>query len=291
MLPQFKWELDETMIPSKIMKLLYRSLAGWQDLFDDEFCGIVSVKFGNPSDGKFAYPADPAHTEANVEAKRKAERNLDRFWKFVDNECRKYTGAAQQKNIQRVLKEGGKLRRTGPWVEKSGSDGEDAPKDAYDFIPLSEVYHEPTKDITGNFDRLTNTSKSKNKTRGSGTASTEVGIKPSSNATESIQRSLYHVDKDSLIVFRTLFHQPNDGELPRTIRWTDIVSALTKLGFSAEQLQSSAWQFKPTIIKLNRGIQFHEPHPDDEVPLWLARRYGRRLERAYDWDGTMFRQK
>jgi hypothetical protein len=88
-----------------------------------------------------------------------------------------------------------------------------------------------------------------------------------------------------------LFHAPNDGELPRSIRWTEIRNALAKIGFAAEKLHGSAWQFSPTAIDLPRGIQFHEPHPNSEVPLVLARRYGARLARAYGWDGTMFRPK
>jgi hypothetical protein len=88
-----------------------------------------------------------------------------------------------------------------------------------------------------------------------------------------------------------LFLSPNDGELPRSIRWTEIRNALTKLGFAAEKLHGSAWQFTPTAIDLPRGIQFHEPHPNSEVLLVLARRYGARSMRAYGWDGTMFRPK
>jgi hypothetical protein len=88
-----------------------------------------------------------------------------------------------------------------------------------------------------------------------------------------------------------LFHAPNDGELPRSIRWTEIRNALTKIRFAAEKLHGSAWQFTPTTIDLPRGIQFHGPHPISEVPLVLARRYGTRLARAYGWDGTMFRPK
>jgi hypothetical protein len=74
-----------------------------------------------------------------------------------------------------------------------------------------------------------------------------------------------------MLVFRTLFYFKDDGELLRSVRWTDVVSTLTKIGFSAEKLHGSAWQFTPKKIALSREIQFHEPHPDGEVPLVLAR--------------------
>ena len=105
-----------------------------------------------------------------------------------------------------------------------------------------------------------------------------------------------YADKDSLRVFRKLFHVQKDQSdtLPGKIRWDSFVKTLAKLGFSAEKLHGSAWQFTPKSIELpepKRGIQFHEPHPDAEIPFRLARRYGRRLSRAYGWCGETFKAK
>jgi hypothetical protein len=71
-----------------------------------------------------------------------------------------------------------------------------------------------------------------------------------------------------------------------------VVRTFTKLGFSVEKLVGSAWQFKPHADSLyHHKIQFHQPHPDGEVDLRLARRYGRRLTRAYGWYGDLFKLK
>jgi hypothetical protein len=108
---------------------------------------------------------------------------------------------------------------------------------------------------------------------------------------EELQTPVYRVDKSSHVVFKAMFHTDNDGEPACKIRWSEVVTAFTKLSSAAEKLHGLAWQLTPRKLKLYCGILFHEPHPDDEVPLTLARRYGRRLARAYGRDGTMFKRK
>jgi hypothetical protein len=41
-------------------------------------------------------------------------------------------------------------------------------------------------------------------------------------------------------------------------------------------------------MKNPNPIQFHEPHPKGKLQYRDARRYGRRLQRAYGWCGAMF---
>ena len=59
-------------------------------------------------------------------------------------------------------------------------------------------------------------------------------------------------------------------------------------GFSVEKMHGSAWQFTPTKLDVERSISFHEPHPGDKLAVRVARRYGRRLNRAYGWDAASF---
>ncbi|KAF2029899.1 hypothetical protein EK21DRAFT_112380 [Setomelanomma holmii] len=229
-------------------------------------------------------------TKATVEARIKAERSLDNYWKHVDKSVRRCTGQSQQVNIRRILNQCGNLRRTSPWVNTPRGD-ESGPAYDHDYIPLSETFHDSAKDITGNVFRLSVTLKAKTKTRGSDLAPPNLRLNAQDEPNKIPQRSIYLVDKDSHRVFKTLFYAINDGGLPRNIRWAELVRTFTKLGFSAEKLHGSAWQFTPRKLDLNRGIQFHEPHSDGEVSLPRARRIGRRLSRAYGWDGTMFKRK
>ena len=81
--------------------------------------------------------------------------------------------------------------------------------------------------------------------------------------------------------------EPNSpGEIP----WSDFLHAMSHTGFEIEKLYGSTWQFTPTKLDVERSIQFHEPHPVNKIPYRVARRHGRRLNRAYGWTGAMFVQ-
>lgn len=101
------------------------------------------------------------------------------------------------------------------------------------------------------------------------------------------------VDKQTYKVLKILFHVQHEdaGDLARAIKWDDFKRAMARIGFSVQHLHGSAWQFNPrtyTGSNASRGILFHEPHPEKEVPLVLARLYGRKLERAYGCSGSSF---
>lgn len=55
--------------------------------------------------------------------------------------------------------------------------------------------------------------KSKDKTRGNATAPREADRAGPALQNEPAQKHLYHVDKASFVVFKTLFHTANDGEI------------------------------------------------------------------------------
>ncbi|KAF3049383.1 hypothetical protein E8E11_008999 [Didymella keratinophila] len=100
------------------------------------------------------------------------------------------------------------------------------------------------------------------------------------------------VDKRSYKVFKTLFRVPSSesSEYLRAVKWDDFRRAMVSAGFSAEKLHGSAWRFAPVNgrLGLERGIQFHELHPENEIRFTVVRRLGRRLQRAYGWDGSLF---
>lgn len=96
------------------------------------------------------------------------------------------------------------------------------------------------------------------------------------------------VDGRAFKVFRTLFHNPRVTSTPGEVPWADFLHAMASMGFAAEKLYGSVWQFQPTRLDVERSIQFHEPHPCSKIPFMTARQFGRRLSRAYGWDGGMF---
>ena len=74
------------------------------------------------------------------------------------------------------------------------------------------------------------------------------------------------------------------GEVP----WNDFLHAMVSVGFKAMKLYGYVWQFQPTNLDVERSIQFHEPHRKGKIPFTVARRFGRRFNRAYGWFGGMF---
>ena len=97
-----------------------------------------------------------------------------------------------------------------------------------------------------------------------------------------------HVNKKAFDVFTTLFHKPTKEKLPGEVPWSDFLSAMANVRFSVKKLDGSAWLFKPQDDIYDQSIIFHEPHPSSKIPFRLARRYGRRLFRAYGWSGESF---
>jgi len=290
--PSFDYLEENIVIPVQIQGFL-ETLDGWLDMVEHGRREWVAPDLGEPSEGKFDHLSETLRTKPAVETRRKAERNLDRFWRSIDNSFRKLTGYSQHATIRRLFDEGGPMRRTAPWHDPEDNDELQTSPITFQYQPMSEIFHDRKKEITGKFDRFAVAGKTKAKKHGPMIVrAKDVGV--DQNAQEqsvAVSKPLYHVGKDAYVVIKALFHVPNDSEPPGKIRWDQLVTTLTKLGFAVEKLHGSAWQFTPKKLNLPRGIQFHEPHPSGEVPLALARRYGRRLARAYGWEASMFKQK
>jgi hypothetical protein len=102
----------------------------------------------------------------------------------------------------------------------------------------------------------------------------------------------FQVDRRALRNFGALFHTPSQHRAPpREVAWADFLHAMTSLGFSAENLNGSSWEFTPPLdVDLN-PISFHCPHPGTKLTFQIARKMGRWLRRKYEWDGETFEEK
>lgn len=126
------------------------------------------------------------------------------------------------------------------------------------------------------------------KTRGTPHPQSRDAADATSQANPHDPQPVFPVDARALKVFRTLFFNPEVTSTPGTVAWGDFLHSMASAGFGAEKLYGSAWQFRPARLDVERGIQFHEPHPSGKLLFTVARRYGRRLSRAYGWFGGMF---
>jgi hypothetical protein len=250
---------------------------------------LVSV--ADPSKGCLTYPVHHYPNRRNTEQMRKAEHNLDKFWCSVDSWFEEKTTLAQKEYIKPYIV--GEVRRTPPWTEMHPATKLD---DVY--VPIPEHLHDTSKQITGVLDRSAQAKKIKTKTHGQAEevqiasentpSFPELAVLPGASEKPETRQ----VDKRTFKTLKTIFgtNSYSEGEVSKTVKWDAFVRAMIRTGFAAEKLQGSAWQFTPhgnTIVE--RSIQFHEPHPDSDIPYAMARRFGRRLERVYGWTRDTFR--
>ncbi|KAK3403434.1 hypothetical protein B0T20DRAFT_26455 [Sordaria brevicollis] len=251
------------------------------------------VRLGKPTGKRFFYPIDKRRTKENVEALRSAESNLDEFWKGVDRIMYKHANNLENTFVRRLLTQSRSLQRTPEWVEPSApttseKGAKPAVADVDDLIiPFSSFFFglpaSPQSEALP-------APKTKVKTRGTAATPTEPAAteQPPTSDTTGHKQPTFTVDAKSIKVFRTLFYNPIVTSSPGEIPWNDFLHAMTSTGFMAEKLYGSVWQFRPTNLDVERAIQFHEPHPKGKLTFMMARRIGRRLNRAYGWMGSMF---
>ena len=256
-----------------------------------------AVKLGDVSGGRFAYPIDKRRTKENVDTLRQSEANLDAFWASIDELVHAKAGDLKGTAVRRLLSQPRIIQRTPEWVEpikEPKKDAETAPTADKDvealYKPLSALYFGLAPGKADGPDG--NLTKAKVKTRGSAKAPpTAAADNPLEDPNPCDPQPTLAVDARALKVFRTLFYNPSPTATPGEVSWHDFLHALTSTGFAAEKLYGSVWQFRPAALDVDRSIQFHEPHPRGKIPFQVARRHGRRLNRAYGWFWGMFTLK
>jgi hypothetical protein len=128
---------------------------------------ITSPDLGDPSDNKFDYPCYQSKREKKtIDALRNGEANLDRFWKGFNANLRNISGGEDKGTLRRLLEEHGALRRTKAWIDDrpQRNIGHLLAEYVFETQPASQVFHDPSTEITENLDKLTLTKK-KQKTR------------------------------------------------------------------------------------------------------------------------------
>jgi hypothetical protein len=260
------------------------------------FLGVLKytsiANFGIPQDKKFFYPVDKRRTKENIEAMREAEKNLDLFWQKVDQHMTsKSKHELEFTNVWRMLSQPRTLQRTPEWTEPVPGNQHAQDNEQIEVLlqPLSEVYFDLEQRTKNSIEPdQVRQKKTKEKTRGEARPPNEPAMEQVPDPQTPDKQPLFTVDRRAYKVFSTLFYKPSTSSLPGEIFWLDFCHAMSSVGFVAEKLYGSVWHFKPTKLDVETSIHFHEPHPTAKLPFRTARRYGRRLNRAYGWHGEMF---
>ena len=235
---------------------------------------------------KCGYPSDKTRTAQRTREMIEAETALDAVWNRVDEEFVELTEEKELHDFLRIIFPKAEwtreLRRTPEWSQPvlQTTQGRSPVQATHDTFPALDLENRTRRKISTS---EATPAKAKVKTRGQATESAEAAIEaeapnpPTTPLTISVHKRAYKT-------FTTFFHTSDKDELPGEISWLDFLQAMSSAGFAVEKLDGSAWMFKPQN-DVQRGIIFHEPHPHSKIPLSIARRHGRRLQRAYGWTG------
>ena len=224
----------------------------------------------------FNYP-DGKRTAGTTAKRREAERNLDDFWRKVDQ----YYVRNQGKPLHELLpgiSVSLELNRTPEWVQPSPRPTPPGPGTL-----ITENFQTTWIDDQPHARESIKPIKLKIKTRGNATEGNNETI-PKEKTTERIPTIV--VSLRSHEVFSAIFHStegPSVGNIP----WGEFLFAFAEVGFRIQQRHGAICLFTPLDGNM-RPITFHKPHPSNELPIQSAWYFGSRLKRAYGWSGQTF---
>ncbi|KAF5875865.1 uncharacterized protein Bfra_002261 [Botrytis fragariae] len=242
---------------------------------------------GDPTDERYHYPCDQRRTKKITEAMQSAEGKLDYFWTKLDFEYRRLSRRALNKSVGHIFTNIRTVERTPDWIAPTRP-ARVFPKS----LQASTIPQFSVSDPISNF--VAPQEKIKPKTRGPPTPSVSIVEAPSEVPPSKPKERIYKLKARALKVFKVLFFQPSESNIPGDLPWTEFKYAMVAMGFSVHKLDDSVCQFTPPSTdeyEGKHGIQFHEPHsPGSTAKIFfhVARGIGRRLKNTYGWHGGMF---
>ncbi|KAF2746024.1 hypothetical protein M011DRAFT_487548 [Sporormia fimetaria CBS 119925] len=151
------------------------------------------------------------------------------------------------------------------------------------FQPFDPLQHDPSKSITGYFDRRSIfTKKPKIKTRKAGNnQSNDPPQQPPEVISTAAPR--IRVKSETFKVLQFLFQVHSKGQFPGELEWKRFLQAMYDLGFSSKQGSGSAIIFTPQNIDVKLPMKIDGPHPETKFRFYKAREYGRTMYKLYNW--------
>lgn len=285
-------ELGSTEIP---LFQIYRALTeemssspSWFVAFKSDLFRIIRSN-GTLQSQAFDYPVRKRKTFASVKTMQQAERNLNAFWKQVVQLLNRKE--AKCSKVAALLASGCEPIQTPDYHV-------DPKPGLLQSLPMADMYfdlqYRTEQTLQNDLPKGVGMRKMLTKARiNTENAAPQHEIDRLSALSlevppvETISSRIV-VDKGALAVFRTLFTTPKDDRDSGEIPWVKFLHAMTSAGFAAQKLQGSAWHFRPVTQGLNRSIHFHEPHPASKIRFFVAKAFGRRLNRVYGWTAETF---
>ncbi|KAL8784880.1 MAG: hypothetical protein Q9213_003693 [Squamulea squamosa] len=230
----------------------------------------------------FDYPSDKPRSAAATAKMRSAEQALDTFWEQVCEQFIRRTGKSLQ-TLEANTIQCRDIQRTPAWfpVEEGTSEVDTTQISDSDWTQVLATLVERTERTIEESRPLD--ARRKIKTRGSPAGHSReqaLRLRPEADI-DSMECAAPRltVKKKAFNAFAALFGKPVADRLPGELPWNDFKRAMVNAGFTAEKHQGSAWLF----VSEKGSINFHEPHPENKLPMRCARRIARRLNRNFGW--------
>lgn len=274
------------------------------DVRDCMLCVCVELGFDlhtDPLDGRLDYPATRAHTKANVNQMRRAEKGLDKFWSELDLDLRAATGRGIIAMMKSRMNEPREKHRTPPWKEpvkptQSTPKAKAVLEELNTNVTISQAPSSAKADVS------LPTPKNKIKTRGVPSSPAVPQPAPRTPTPDIDDHSVRDTDfikvsKRAFKALDALLPAPTSSSHQRAeVAWNELLAAMDEIGLQPEKLYGSVWVFKPggdgkCKVDVTRSISFHEPKEvrhGHKIPTNMVRTFGRRLKHAYGWRDGMF---
>ena len=273
------FELPQDIVFDKIRKTLQKN--------DNNLVKAAQVSLPLPIKHTLNYPIDGAYNERNVDSLRRAEWNLDSFWKQWDCVFYKDVGMSLTDMLQCQSSVTRIIHRTLPFCPRNVPD-----------VSLLTTNGLPTTYTTGP-ERpgryVVEAPRAKIKTRSESPADTDAVTEaenaaglPGADTVSTASTIKFGLKAKHLRVFRSLFYFKDSDSPAGELDFKDFRCAMRAIGFSMEKLYGSVWHFTPNTLHVNKSFHVHEPHPDSKFTLVIARNVGRRLTHTYGWTGEDF---
>ncbi|KAI1407868.1 hypothetical protein F5Y13DRAFT_205668 [Hypoxylon sp. FL1857] len=209
------------------------------------------------NDEAFEYPAQKPPCREVIESMQKSENALDLFWEAAVLGLKSAEAFSPRVRSLFSLK----VQRTAEWI---------APPETSQKTNGKKKKKKKEEKLEDAFDKLMIETRKQNEA---------IKKELEENSSET-----FRVDKRAFKVFNVLLFEGPDASRLGEVSWNDFVYAMKQAGFKVTKLFGFAWLFDISDgSEFTDAMIFMEPHETGKLSFLMAKDYGRRLRRAYDW--------
>ncbi|RYP72573.1 hypothetical protein DL770_007953 [Monosporascus sp. CRB-9-2] len=245
----------------------------------------VRAQAGVLLDG-FSYPAEKKRSAETVAQLQRTEWMAKQFWRPL---CDRLSEGGAISNETKLLLRSTTTNRTpdyDPSREERPRKGRDKSQELERPFGALSISQDTQQSFSSSYS--TPAPKIKVKTRGEAQSPRGEDRSPERRDAPG-ERKKIELNRRAYRTMRLLLGDTAGGSHPGEVPWRDFLHLMSSMDFEVQKLRGSVWHFIPP--ESERSINFHEPHPRPKLEWKVARWYGRRLARVYNYILDSFVQK